>query len=159
AILVRPSADAAPALIADDAARTRASVALGAGARALDAALADLAIETVRSGLDASNGGVRRKAAAARLAGAPDADLVAALAGAVTRGASAAALDAGAEPARRRVVIAAPEAGAHTPIAFGVAVDPTGAAASDGEASIVAATIALPRFHESDDGFDTTAFE
>ncbi|MBS0385045.1 MAG: hypothetical protein JSS00_06825, partial [Proteobacteria bacterium] len=87
AILVRPSGEDASALIGDDAARTRASIALSAGARALDAALADLAIEAVRSGLDAANGGVRRKAAAARLSGAPDADIVAALAGAVTRGA------------------------------------------------------------------------
>ncbi|HET9230343.1 MAG TPA: hypothetical protein VFO00_03580, partial [Vitreimonas sp.] len=43
-ILVRPSADTAPRLIADAAARLRASTALAAGARALDAVLADLAI-------------------------------------------------------------------------------------------------------------------
>ncbi len=159
AILVRPSGDDAARLISDDAARMRASVALGAGARALDAALADLAIDAVRNGLDASNGGVRRKAAAARLAGAPDADIVAALAGAVTRGAYASALDAGAETAHRRIAIAAPEPGVHSATAFSSAIDPTGSAASDGEASIIAASIALPRFHDAEDGFDTTAFE
>src|SRR5262249_29716269 len=114
AVLVRPHADAATALIADDAARDRASTALMAGARALDAALADLAIEAVRNGLDTQHGGVRRKAAVARLAGAPDPDIVAALAGAVQRGAYSEALDAGANCARRRVVIAAPEIGAYS---------------------------------------------
>src|SRR5262249_33302235 len=92
AVLVRPRADAND-LIADDIARTRASAALAAGARAIDAALADLAIEAVRSGLDAARGGVQRKAATARLVGAPDADIVAALGGAVARGAYAAALE------------------------------------------------------------------
>ncbi|MFZ2030061.1 MAG: hypothetical protein WAU68_07130 [Vitreimonas sp.] len=159
AALVRPDAEAAPSLVADDAARTRASIALAAGARAIDAVLADLAIEAVRSGLDTNNGGVRRKAAAARLAGAPDADIVAALSGVTTRGAYAAALDAGADPARPRIAIAAPEAGAHAVTAFAAAIDPTGAAANDGEGNIIAATIALPRFHDGDDGFDTTAFE
>jgi ribonucleoside-diphosphate reductase alpha chain len=159
AILVRPDNDDAAPFIADDAARARASLALGAGARALDAALAELAIEAVRNGLDAANGGVRRKAAAARLAGAPDADIVAALAGTVTRGAYAAALDAGAETARRRIVIAAPDAGPHAVAAFAGATDPTGAAAADGEANVIAASIALPRFHDAGDGFDTTAFE
>ncbi len=159
AILVRPSGEDAATLVADDAARMRASIALGAGARALDAALADLAIDAVRNGLDISNGGVRRKAAAARLTGAPDADIVAALAGAVIRGAYASALDAGADTARRRISIAAPEAGVHGVTAFSAALDPTGTAATEGEANIIAASIALARFHDAQDGFDTTAFE
>lgn len=159
AILVRARGEEAALLIADDAARARASAALNAGARALDAALAELAIEAVRNGLDVSNGGVRRKAAAARLAGAPDADIVAALGGVVSRGAYAAALDAGADRARNRIAIAAPEAGAHGLTVFGTLIDPTGAAIADSEANIIAAGIALPRFHESQDGFDTTGFE
>jgi ribonucleoside-diphosphate reductase alpha chain len=160
AVLVRPTAQTATALIADAAARTRASTALAAGARALDAALAELAIEAVRNGLNAEHGGVRRKAAAARLAGAPDADIVAALAGAVTRGAYNAALDAGADPAHTRVLIAAPEAGAHALTAFaGDAVDPTGAAASDAECSLIGASLALPRFHDAAAGFDIAGFE
>lgn len=159
AVLVRPNTEMAPSLIADDAARTRASIALASGARVIDSALADLAIEAVRSGLDTNNGGVRRKAAAARLAGAPDADIVAALSGVAMRGAYAAVLEAGAEPSRRRIAVAAPEAGTHAITAFAAAIDPTGAAASDAEANIIAATISLPRFHDSDDGFDTTAFE
>jgi ribonucleoside-diphosphate reductase alpha chain len=157
-VLVRPDSAAAPALLADEAARARAGIALGAGARALDSALAELAIEAVRNGLDMERGSVRHKAAAARLAGAPDADIVAALAGAVARGAYSAALDAGADPSRRRVVIAAPEAGAHALTAFGPgALDPTGAAAGEDDASI-AASIALSRFHD-DNGFDAAAFE
>jgi len=157
-ILVRPTADHAPALLADEIARARADAALSAGARALDAALAELAIEAVRNGLNSEHGGVRRKAAAARLAGAPDADIIAAMSGAVARGAYSAALDAAASPARRRVTIAAPEAGAHAVTAFArAAVDPTGSAAEDGEANIIAASIALPRFHAQ--SFDTDAFE
>ncbi|MBC7768776.1 MAG: hypothetical protein H7124_08310, partial [Phycisphaerales bacterium] len=85
AILVRPDPERAPALIADETARARAGAALSAGARALDGALAELAIEAVRNGLNLDHGGVRRKAAAARLVGAPDADIVAALSGAVAR--------------------------------------------------------------------------
>jgi ribonucleoside-diphosphate reductase alpha chain len=157
AILIRPDADSATTLIADDAARARAGTALAAGARALDAALADLAIEAVRNGLNTEHGGVRNKAAAARLTGAPDADIIAALAGAVARGAYAASLDAGADPTRRRVLIAAPEAGGHTITAF-TTIDPTGAGATDGEASIIAASIALPRFHY-EAGFDVDGFE
>ncbi|MGE3867186.1 MAG: hypothetical protein AB7G04_09765, partial [Hyphomonadaceae bacterium] len=158
AILVRPETDAAPALIGDDAARSRASVALAAGARALDAALADLAIEAVRNGLNVDHGGVRRKAAAARLAGAPDADIVAALAGAVARGAYSAALDAGADAARRRVLIAAPEAGAHALTAFaGAAIDPTGAIAANDECSVIGASISLPHFYAGE--FDIDGFE
>lgn len=160
AILVRPGAEAAPALIADDLARTRASAALAAGARALDAALAELAIEAVRNGMNLEHGGVQRKAAAARLVGAPDGDIVAALAGAVARGAYSAALDAGADSARRRIVIAAPESGAHAITALTPgAIDPTGAVSSDAECSVIAASLALPRFHHADTGFDSDAFE
>jgi ribonucleoside-diphosphate reductase alpha chain len=159
AVLVRPDSEAAAQLIADDAARSRASAALAAGARALDAALAELAIEAVRNGLNTEHGGVRRKAAAARLAGAPDADIVAALSGAVARGAYTAALDAGADPSRRRIVIASPQPGAHALTAFaGAAVDPTGAVASDEDCSIIGAGLALPRF-QTETGFDIDGFE
>lgn len=156
-ILVRCDGDS---LVADEAARIRAGAALAAGARALDTALADLAIEAVRNGLNIENGGVRRKAAAARLAGAPDADILAALSGAVTRGAYSAALDAGADPARRRVAIAASEAGAHSLSAFGEsAIDPTGAFAASDETSVIGAGIALSRYHDADKTFDIAGFE
>ena len=159
AVLVRAEGDDATTMIADDTARTRAGAALTAGARALDAALAELAIEAVRNGLNTDHGGVRLKAAAARLIGAPDADIVAALGGAAAHGAYSAALDAGASPTRRRVTIAAPEAGAHAITAFASgAIDPTGAAAGDTEANIVGASISLARFHNAY-GFDTEAFE
>ncbi len=152
AVLVRPREDE-DALIADDAARTRASAALAAGARAIDAALADLAIEAVRNGLDLARGGVQRKAAAARLVGAPDADIVAALSGAVARGAYAAALDSGVDPARRRVLIAPPD------MAFaGGAIDPTGAIASTDEYGAVSGALALSRF-AGEGEFDSEAFE
>jgi ribonucleoside-diphosphate reductase alpha chain len=156
-ILVRPGAGAAGALLSDQTARNRAGAALVAGARALDSVLAELAIEAVRSGLDGENGGVRRKMAAARLAGAPDTDILAALAGAVTRGAYAAALDSGADPVRRRVEIAAPDASAHGLVAFAGACDPTGAFASDAEGAAVAASVALPAYHGAG-GFDIDAF-
>jgi ribonucleoside-diphosphate reductase alpha chain len=159
AILVRPEGEAASAIIADDGARLRASAALAAGARALDAALAELAIEAVRNGLNIENGGVRRKAAAARLAGAPDGDIIAALAGAVARGAYSAALDAGADPSRRRLVIAAPEGGVHPLTAFGAgAIDPTGVASSEDECSVIAAGIATQLFW-NDGAFDIDGFE
>lgn len=159
AILVRPDANAAPRLIADAAARLRASTALAAGARALDAALAELAIEAVRNGLNAEHGGVQRKAAAARLAGAPDADILAGLSGAVTRGAYAEALDAGADAAHRRVLIASPAPSAHVLTAFADgAIDPTGAVEGESECSVIAASLALSRFHEDGD-FDIDAFE
>jgi ribonucleoside-diphosphate reductase alpha chain len=159
AILVRPNGDAAAEIIAAATARARASAALAAGARALDAALAELAIEAVRNGLNAEHGGVQRKAAGARVAGAPDADIIAALSGAVARGAYSAALDAGAEPAHRRIAIAAPEAGGHPLTAFADgAIDPTGAVRSDVECSVIGATISLPRFM-GDRAFDGAAFE
>ncbi|MGD9981081.1 MAG: hypothetical protein AB7T58_10865 [Hyphomonadaceae bacterium] len=158
-ILVRPNADAAPDIIAATTARARAGAALAAGARALDAALAELAIEAVRNGLNTEHGGVQRKAATARLAGAPDADIIAALAGAVARGAYSAALDAGADPTHRRIAIAAPEASGHTLTAFaGGAIDPTGAVRSDAECSVIGATIALQRFMGAR-AFDIAAFE
>ncbi|HYD71680.1 MAG TPA: hypothetical protein VEF55_00980 [Candidatus Binatia bacterium] len=158
AILVRPDTDAAPRLIADAAARLRASTALAAGARALDAVLAELAIEAVRNGLNAEHGGVQRKAAAARLTGAPDADILAGLSGAVTRGAYAAALDAGAGSAHRRILIASPDASAHVLTAFAHgAIDPTGAAHGE-EECVIAASLALPRFQGAK-GFDIDAFE
>jgi ribonucleoside-diphosphate reductase alpha chain len=158
-ILVRPCAQSSAALIADDDARTRAGAALGAGARALDGALAELAIEAVRNGLNIEHGGVRRKAAAARLAGAPDADIAAALTGAVAHGAYSAALDAGASPARRRVQVAAPEPGAHTLIALtDGAIDPTGAAACEQDCAVIGASISLPRF-QTQDGFDIDGFD
>jgi ribonucleoside-diphosphate reductase alpha chain len=159
AILVRPDARAAPRLIADAAARLRAGAALAAGARALDAALAELAIEAVRNGLNTDHGGVQRKAAAARLCGAPDADILAGLSGAVTRGAYAEALDAGADPAHRRIVIASPVASAHVLTAFANgAIDPSGAAQAEDECSVIAASLALPRFQTAK-GFDVDAFE
>jgi len=158
AILVRPGAEQAPDLIANEAARQRAGAALNAGARALDAALAELAIEAVRNGLNTEHGGVRRKAAAARLAGAPDADILAAMTGTVARGAYSAALDAGAAPERLRVLIAAPDASAHPLTAFGgAAIDPSGAIVSDAEISTIGASIALPRFHG--ERFDAAGFE
>ncbi len=158
AILVRPDPHSAPALLADEAARERAGAALMAGARALDGALADLAIEAVRSGLDEERGGVKRKMAAARLAGAPDADILAALAGAVSRGAYAAAIDSGADTVRRRVAIAAPEASAHAFTAFAPgALDPTGAFAAQGEAAFAGASIALNAY-AGDASFDAAAF-
>ncbi len=156
-VLVRPCPATAETLLADAGARSRAATALAAGARALDAALADLAIEAVRSGLNADHGGVRRKAAAARLAGAPDADIIAALSGAVSRGAYSAMLEA--EPARRRIAIAASSVGPHALTAFaGDMVDPTGALANSEETSALGASIALPRFH-SDGGLDIDALE
>ncbi|HVY84064.1 MAG TPA: ribonucleotide reductase [Caulobacterales bacterium] len=157
-VLVRPSGEAAAVLVADEMARDRAGAALAAGARALDAALADLAIEAVRNGLDASRGGVQRKAAAARLAGAPDADILAALSGAVARGAYTAALDAGADPTRRRVAIASPDAGALAAYADG-ALDPTGAVCADDERGVIGASLSLTRFHDAEDGFNVSAFE
>ncbi len=159
-ILVRPTGEAAADLLADEAARNRASAALAAGARAIDAALAELAIEAVRNGLDTENTAVRRKTAGARLAGAPDADIVAALSGGVTRGAYAAALDASAAPMRRRIAIAAPEASAHALTCMSEhAIDPTGAFSARGEDSAVGASVSLPRFHGAHNAFDVDAFE
>ena len=160
AVLVRPEGEAAEILLADHAARTRAHAALAAGARALDGALAELLIEAVRNGMNAEHGGVQRKAAAARLAGAPDADIIAALSGAVTRGAYAAAADSGASGQRTRVIIAAPQAGAHALTAFApCAIDPTGAIAGEEEADAIGAAIVAARFLSSGAGFDAEGFE
>ncbi len=157
-VLVRAHGDTT--VLANDQARSRADAALAAGARALDAALAELAIEAVRAGLNAQHGAVQRKAAVARLAGAPDSDILAALSGTVARGAYAAAIDAGAGQARNRVAIAASEPGAHalTALADGV-IDPTGAFAAQTDDVAIGASLALPRFHDASNGFDTTAFE
>ncbi len=158
-ILIRPTGEAAPEIIAAATARARAGAALAAGARALDAVLADLAIEAMRNGLNAEHGGVQLKATSARLTGAPDADIIAALSGAVARGAYTAALDAGADPSHRRIAIAAPEAGGHALTAFANgAIDPTGAVRSDAEGSTIGASIALPRFMGAR-AFDIAAFE
>ena len=159
AILIRPPGDAATDIVNAATARARAGAALAAGARALDAALAELAIEAVRNGLNAEHGGTQIKAANARLTGAPDADIIAALSGAVARGAYSAALDAGADPTHRRIAIAAPEAGGHSITAFASgAADPTGAVRSDAECSVIGASIALPRFMGAR-AFDIAAFE
>jgi ribonucleoside-diphosphate reductase alpha chain len=158
AILVRPSPETAGAMIAEETARGRAGAALVAGARTLDAAIADLAIEAVRNGMDSAHGGVQRKMAAARLAGAPDSDIAAALAGAVSRSAYSAALDAGADPTRARIVIAAPEASVHALTLFSEsACDPTGAFGAEEETAAIAASIDLRRFH-TESGFDEAAF-
>ena len=88
-----------------------------------------------------------------------DADILAGLTGAVTRGAYAEALDAGADAAHRRIVIASPDASAHALTAFTAgAIDPTGAAQADEECSVIAASLALPRFHTTS-GFDIDGFE
>lgn len=159
AILVHPDPSSASQLIADANARLRASTALAAGARALDAALAELAIDAVRNGLNSEHGGVQRKAATARLAGAPDADILAALSGAVARGAYADALDTSAGLGHPRVLIASPEPGIHALTSFAPAMsDPTGVAACEQECSVVAASLALPRFHGVS-GFDAEGYE
>lgn len=159
AILVQPDIDHAQELLADDAVRARASAALSAGARALDGALADLAVEAVRTGLNTEHGGVRRKAAAARMLGAPDSDILGALAGMVTRGGYATAVDAGADPLRRRVLIAAPQAGPHPVTSFAAgAIDPTGAAHAEVNTSFIGASLALPRFF-ADGALDVAAVE
>ncbi|MCA8885463.1 MAG: hypothetical protein KDA35_02500, partial [Hyphomonadaceae bacterium] len=158
-ILIRPTGGAATELIASATARERAGAALAAGARALDAVLADLAIEAMRNGLNAEHGGVQLKATSARLTGAPDADIIAALSGAVARGAYTAALDAGADPTHRRIAIASPETSAHALIAFADgAIDPTGAVRADAECSVIGASISLPRFM-GERAFDITAYE
>lgn len=159
-ILVRAQGEPGQALLADDAARSRTYAALAAGARALDAALADLAIEAVRNGMNADHGGVQRKAAAARLAGAPDADIISALSGAVARGAYAAAVDAATAAQRTRVAIAASEPGAYALTSFASgAVDPTGACIGEEESDTIGATICVARFLASGAGFDEESFE
>ncbi len=157
-ILVKPDADLAHAVLGEETARARAGVALVAGARAIDAALAELTIEAVRAGMNLEHGGVRRKAAAARLAGAPDAEILNALSGTVSRGAYSAALDAGADPTRRRVRIAAKDPSEHMTFSFADgAVDPTGALSAGGACEAFGGSVALPRF--VDKHFDGARFE
>lgn len=152
-LLVAPPAEACVAALEAQAARGRAGAALAAGARALDTALADLAIDAVRNGLDRNHPSVVRKAAAARVTGAPDADIIAALSGAAQRGAYAAALDAGASPARRRIMIGAP-IGALGDVLIASPTDTAGALA---KTEAFGASIALPRFLNST--FDAPGFE
>lgn len=140
-IMVRAEGEAAAAMIANDTARARANTALAAGARVLDAALAELTIDAVRNGRNFEHGGLRQKIAAARFAGAPDADIIAALSGSVARGAYSAALDAGASSSRSRVEITSSDVNLqHSAHAF-ESFEPS---------EICAASIALPRFQEAD---------
>src|SRR5262245_60284330 len=78
-VLITPVGEHATPLLAAEPARAHSAAALAAGARVLDTHLADVAVEAVRSGLDATCDAVARKARAARIAGAPDEDLRAAL--------------------------------------------------------------------------------
>ncbi|MBI1249960.1 MAG: hypothetical protein GC189_00620 [Alphaproteobacteria bacterium] len=134
-VLATPGEDDPFDLASLEEARLRASAALSAGARTLDAALTELAIDIVRSGMDAQNPNVARRAHAARLAGATDADIAAALSGVAQRGAYAEAIEA--SPARRRAAVAASDAQSRLPITALRAADPTGALADD--ASVLAA--------------------
>jgi ribonucleoside-diphosphate reductase alpha chain len=149
-ILVRPSRDAAASLVGETRARARGATALAAGARVLDAALADLAVEAVRNGLNAAHDVVQTKAATARLAGAPDSDIAAAMAGMAQRGAYATALEANIGVARGRILIAGPEPLEGAPIA-NKACDPTGVPV--GADGVVIATVALDDLL-IDGGFD-----
>jgi ribonucleoside-diphosphate reductase alpha chain len=142
-VLVRPPRETAANLIAEAQARRRSATALAAGARALDAALADLAVEAVRNGLNADHDVVQRKTAHARLAGAPDADIAAALTGAAQRGAYALTAEASAGVGCSRVVIAAPEPGESALVATR-ACEPNGIPASASGA--ICATLALEDF-------------
>ncbi len=151
-VLVAAPAEAGEELRAAEAARQRAGAALSAGARSLDAALADLAIESVRSGLDARQPSVMRKAAAARMAGAPDADILAALSGAAQRGAYAAAIDVRQERRRVRIAAAFDEDGE---FCVEHATDATGALGESDEA--LGASLALTKFF--DRAFDAPRFE
>jgi len=155
-VLIAPEGEELDAALASEAARNRAGAALAAGARALDAALTDLAIEAMRNQLDATRPSVARKAASARLTGAPDADILAALGGAAQRGAYAAALDGGANPERRRVTIAAPFAlGADVSMRAAPATDPTGSLSDEDEA--LGASLSLAAFLNG--AFDAPRFE
>ncbi|MBI1186257.1 MAG: ribonucleotide reductase [Alphaproteobacteria bacterium] len=158
----RLAGDAAGALICDvgenpiaDAheARTRRAAAQEAGARAIDAALADLAIEAVRNGLDPAAPAVARKARAARQAGAPDADLSAALRGAASRGAFLAAAEAGLSAPR----VAIASKGGRMRLTSAAAADPGGACAGDAAQCTVGGTLALDRFFNADGAFDCDA--
>jgi len=130
--------------------RARRRAAQEAGARVLDAALAEVAIEAVRNGLNAEAPAVARKARAARIAGAPDEDLRAALEGAATRGAFTAAAEA--SLAAQRTRIASPSGGLRMTGTAGAA--PDGACAGDETQSSVAGAIALDRFFDESGAFD-----
>lgn len=149
-ILVRPAPDKAAQFIAETQARLRSATALAAGARALDAALADLAVEAVRNGLNAAHEVVQRKAASARLAGAPDADIAAAMAGAAQRGAYSATLEAHVGATRSRVLISTPDPIGGACVASR-ACDPAGIPAE--AAGVVSAAINLEDFL-GETGFD-----
>ncbi len=153
-VLATPEPADAEGMIAAEQARQRGAAALQAGARALDAALAELAIEAVRNQLDITRPNVARKAAAARLAGAPDADIVAALGGATQRAAYAAALEAGAAPARRRALVAGPP-GSPADLVAEPGADPTGAFGDAPRA--LGAALALPAYFEAQ--FDAGLFD
>jgi ribonucleoside-diphosphate reductase alpha chain len=121
--------------------------------------LTELTVEAVRSGFDADSQAVRRRASAARLAGAPDSEIVAAFAGAAAREPYAALLDSGLAAARRRVNIAANEPGSFARFAFASgATDPTGAFAGAEEGEAIAVSIALPRFVTEAGELDAEAF-
>ncbi len=155
-VLIAPEGEDIDAALDAEAARNRAGAALAAGARALDAALTDLAIEAMRNQLDATRPSVARKAASARLTGAPDADILAALGGAAQRGAYASALDGGANPERRRITIAAPYAHrADVSMRAAPATDPTGSLSDEDEA--LGASLSLAAFFNG--AFDAPRFE
>ncbi|MGE0827930.1 MAG: ribonucleotide reductase [Hyphomonadaceae bacterium] len=153
--LIAAHGQGARALVGAEEGRARASAALAAGARALETALADLAIEAVRNGMDANAAPVARKAHAARIAGAPDEDLRAALNGAAARGAYAAAIDAA--PARKRISVAA-ETGALR-ILPGAAIDPTGAIMGEADEACAGAVLAIHSFLDAEGAIDVAALE
>jgi ribonucleoside-diphosphate reductase alpha chain len=153
-VLVFPAPDTARRIADYAAARERAAAALAAGARAIDAALADLAIEAVRHGLNPSHDAVQRKAGAARIAGAPDADIIAAMGGAVTCGAYAAAVDADAAGTLRRCMVASSEGDAA--VITAQACDPTGAPVSPNGA--IVASVDVATFIDADHTFNEAAF-
>ncbi len=153
----RPSvlvAGADGALADSEVNQSRAAAAMEAGARLLDAALTDLAIEAVRGGLDAQAAPVARKAHAARLAGAPDDDLRAALNGAAARGAYASAVEDA--PLKRRLRLAAAGGALRTGGAF--TMDAGGAVAGVRDCGAVGATLSLSAFL-ADGVFDVDALE
>ncbi|MBL8550822.1 MAG: hypothetical protein JNJ73_12630 [Hyphomonadaceae bacterium] len=143
-----------PALLAAEIARTRMSAALSAGARALDGALTELAIEAVRNGLNAEAAPVTRKAHAARVTGAPDDDLRAALQGAAVRGVYAAAMEVA--PARRSLAIAGAAGLYRAPSTL--AADPSGAIAGSEDQASAGGALALQAF-VADDAIDVNALE
>jgi ribonucleoside-diphosphate reductase alpha chain len=142
--------DGASPLASEQEARARRIAAQEAGARAIDAALAELAIEAVRNGLDAAAPAVARKARAARMAGAPDADLAAALRGAAARGAFLQAAEAGLEAPR----IAVAGRASRLRLTAAIAAEPGGACAGATAHACVGGTLAIDRFFAADGAFD-----